>query len=106
MRFISAQYSAYLEKGLWERNARTANAAAKRLEAAVAAIDGIKPAFPVEANALFARMPGAAAEAARARSFFYEWEGGLQRWMTSFDTSENDVDEFAAVLREAMRAPR
>jgi threonine aldolase len=104
MRFISAQYAAYLEKGIWERNARAANAAAKRLEAAVASIEGIEPAFPVATNALFARMPQGAADAAREKSFFYEWENGLQRWMTSFDTEDADVDLFAAILRDAMRA--
>jgi threonine aldolase len=102
MRFISAQYEAYLNGGLWERNAKAANAAARRLESAVAALGGIELAFPVETNALFARMPEAAAEAARAKSFFYDWEGGLQRWMTSFDTTDSDVDAFAAILRNAM----
>jgi len=102
MRFISAQYEAYLSTGAWERNAKAANAAASRLETAVRGIAGIELAFPVEANALFARMPAKAAEAARAKYFFYDWEGGLQRWMTSFDTTGEDVDAFAAVLREAM----
>jgi threonine aldolase len=102
MRFISAQYEAYLGKGIWERNAKAANAAARRLETAVAGMPGMEIAFPVEANAVFARMPTKAAEIARAESFFYEWEGGLQRWMTSFDTTSADVDEFAATLRSAM----
>jgi threonine aldolase len=63
---------------------------------------GIVLAFPVRTNALFAKMPSEAAALARGKSFFYEWEGGLQRWMTSFDTSSEDVDEFASILRDAM----
>ncbi len=102
MRFIAAQYEAYLETGAWERNASAANAAARRLETAVNAIGGIELAYPVSVNALFARMPAEAAEAARAKSFFYEWEGGLQRWMTSFDTTDSDVDAFAAILRDSL----
>ncbi|MGA2545997.1 MAG: beta-eliminating lyase-related protein [Rectinemataceae bacterium] len=102
MRFISAQYEAYLSTGAWERNARAANAAARRLGKAVAAIGGIELVFPVSVNALFARMPAEAAVAARRKSFFYDWEGGLQRWMTSFDTTDSDVDEFAAILRDSM----
>jgi threonine aldolase len=101
MRFISAQYSAYIGTGAWERNARAANAAAARLAAAVAPLGGVELAFPVQTNAVFARMPAKAAETARSKSFFYEWEGGLQRWMTSFDTTEADVDAFAAVLRDS-----
>jgi len=102
MRFISAQYEAYMSSGAWERNAKAANAAARRLEAGVRAIGGIELAFPVQANAIFARMDAAAAEAARAKSFFYDWEGGLQRWMTSFDTTDADIDAFAAILRAAL----
>lgn len=102
MRFISAQYEAYLSTGAWERNARAANAAAKRLESAVAAIGGIELAFPASTNAVFAKMPAEAAEAAREKSFFYDWEGGLQRWMTSFDTTDEDVDRFAAILRDSL----
>jgi threonine aldolase len=102
MRFISAQYEAYIRPEVWERNAKSANAAASRLAAAARAIGGIELAFPVRTNAVFARMPEDAANLARDRSFFYDWEGGLQRWMTSFDTTEADVDAFAAVLRESM----
>ena len=69
---------------------------------AVRGMGGIDLAFPVQVNALFARMPQQAAEAARARSFFYDWEGGLQRWMTSFDTSASDIDAFAAILRDSL----
>jgi threonine aldolase len=101
MRFISAQYEAYISDGVWERNARAANAAAARLETGARAIAGIEIAYPVQANAVFARMDHRAAEAARARCFFYELEPGLQRWMTSFDTTAEDVDGFLGILREA-----
>jgi threonine aldolase len=102
MRFISAQFEAYLSGGLWERNAAAANKTAQRLAEAVRTMGGIELAFPVRTNALFARMPAEAASLAREKSFFYEWEGGLQRWMTSFDTSDRDVDDFAGILRDAM----
>ena len=102
MRFVSAQYEGYLSTGAWERNARAANAAARRLEAAVTVIGGIEVVHPASVNALFVRMPAEAAESARAKSFFYEWEGGLQRWMTSFDTTDSDVDSFVAILRDSL----
>jgi threonine aldolase len=102
MRFVSAQYEAYLSGGTWERNARAANAAATRLAATVQGIGGIELVRPVTTNALFARMPAKSAETARARSFFYEWEDGSQRWMTSFDTGDADVDSFAAILRDSL----
>jgi Threonine aldolase len=102
MRFVSAQFEAYLAQGLWERNAAASNAAAARLAQAVKTMGGIELAFPVRCNALFARMPKEAAEVARQKTFFYEWEDGLQRWMTSFDTTDADVDNFAGILRDSM----
>jgi len=53
MRFISAQYEAYLSTGAWERNAISANAAARRLESAVRTIGDIEIAYPVSTNAVF-----------------------------------------------------
>jgi threonine aldolase len=104
MRFIAAQYEAYLGSGLWRRNAEASNAAARSLAARVRAVPGVELVNEVETNALYARMPAAAVEALRARYFFYDWEGGLERWMTSFDTTEEDIAGFAAALEEAVGA--
>ena len=103
MRFISAQFEVYLRDGVWKRNGAAANGAASRLAGLIRDIPGLALVGEVETNALFARLPGAAAEALRKRYFFYDWEGGLARWMTSFDTSEADIEGFAAALRDAMR---
>jgi threonine aldolase len=105
MRFISAQYEAYVSSGAWWRNAKAANDAGSLLAKKVGAMTGIELAYPVRTNALFARMPERAAEAARSKSFFYDWEGGLQRWMTSFDTTEADVEAFAAIIRDSLLEP-
>ncbi len=104
MRFVSCQYEAYLSDGLWRRNALAANASAARLARAVEGEPGIELAYPVRTNALFVRMPREAIESLRATRFFYDWEGGLVRWMTSFDTGDSEVDAFAAEARAAARA--
>lgn len=102
MRFIAAQYEAYLQGGLWRRNAEAANAAAARLAALARGIPGVELVGEVETNAIFARLDPAAAERLRAEYFFYDWEGGLVRWMTSFDTTEADIQGFAAALARAL----
>ena len=57
MRYLSAQFDAYLADDLWRRNARHSNTMATRLAAGLSAISGVEFAYPVEANELFVRMP-------------------------------------------------
>lgn len=106
MRFVSVQFDAMLAGDLWLRNARHANAMATRLAAAVRDLDGVHVMRPVEANSVFATVPVAVTERMQARSPFYVWDErtGEVRWMTSFDTTEADVDRFAAWLREETAA--
>jgi len=98
MRFIAAQFTALLRDDLWLRSARHANAMAARLAERVAEIPGVDVVQPVQANAVFARLPAAAIDELRARTPFYVWDpaAGEVRWMTAFDTTEQDVDRFAA----------
>ena len=101
MRFLSAQLVALLAEDLWLRNAAHANAMATRLAAAVAVIDGVRVTRPVQANAVFAIVPGEVTPRLQARFPFYVWDAavGEVRWMTSWDTTEADVDAFAAAVR-------
>jgi threonine aldolase len=101
MRFISAQFSALLGTDLWARNAARANAMARRLAAAVEGIPEVSIQHPVESNAVFAVLPQSVSERLRERFRFLTWNAaaGEVRWMTSFDTTERDVDDFAAAIR-------
>jgi threonine aldolase len=98
MRFIAAQFAALLRDDLWLRNARHANALARRLADRVGGIAGVDVTQPVQANAVFARLPVPAIDELRERTPFYVWDeaAGEVRWMTAFDTTEDDVDRFAA----------
>ena len=104
MRFVSVQFDALLSGDLWLRNASHANAMAARLEAAVRDVDGVEVQRPVEANAVFATLPPAVTERLQQRFPFYVWDEktGEVRWMTSFDTTEADIDGFAAALKVEM----
>jgi len=104
MRFIAAQFEALLTDGLWERNARYANAMAALLAQRAAAVPGVRVVRPVEANEVFAVLPPAAIEVLLERVFFYVWDRDANevRWVTSFDTTEDDIDRFIGDLREAV----
>jgi threonine aldolase len=106
MRFVSAQFDALLGTDLWLTSASHANAMARRLEEAVRDIDGVVVQRPVQANAVFAVLPKAVTARLQKRFKFYTWDEatGEVRWMTTFDTTEQDVDAFAAAIREEMAA--
>jgi len=103
MRFMSAQFDALLTDELWLRNARQANTMAARLADSVSDVPGLRLAYPVEANAVFAILGREHATRLQAdwnfnvRATLSEHED-VVRWMTAFDTSEADVDEFAAAI--------
>ncbi|MFB1045202.1 threonine aldolase family protein [Streptomyces chrestomyceticus] len=104
MRFISVQLEALLTRDLWLRNARHANSMAQRLAAGVREVDGVEILHPVQANAVFARLPHDVTERLQKRYRFYFWDeaAGDVRWMCSFDTTEEDVDGMLTALREEM----
>ena len=96
MRFVSVQLEALLAKDLWLRNARHANEMAQRLADGVRAVHGVEILYPVQANAVFARLPHDVSERLQKRFRFYFWDeaAGDVRWMCSFDTDQDDVDAF------------
>jgi threonine aldolase len=97
MRFISAQFEALLSNNLWRKNAEHANQMAWLLQKEISKIPNIKIVYKVEANGVFAQIPRAAIAELQKRYFFYVWDEdrSLVRWMCSFDTTEQDVRQFA-----------
>ena len=108
MRFIAAQFDAYLAGELWRRNATHANAMAARLRDAVAGIDGVRITREVHANVVFATIPPEAIEPLQDRFAFYTWDErtGEVRWMCAWDTSEADVDAFADGIAQQLSGDR
>jgi threonine aldolase len=103
-RFVAAQFLALLTDDLWLRSAGHANAMAARLADGVRDIDGLVLARPTEVNAVFARLPRAAIDELQRDYPFYMWDESLDevRWMCSWDTTAEVVDEFAAAIRRAV----
>lgn len=113
-RFIAAQFDAYLHDDLWLGLASHANAMADRLRAGFASLNSARLAWPTSANEVFAILPKASADAAMEKGAkFYDWlvprdmpervgEGEiLIRMVTSFATTEADVDEFLSICSAA-----
>ena len=100
-RFVAAQVLALIEDGLWLRNARHANEMASTLAEAVRDIPGVMITTPPEVNSVFASIPAETVEPLRDWSFFWDWDPlvPLVRWMTSFATTIEDVERFAAGVR-------
>ncbi|MFC8454221.1 threonine aldolase family protein [Kitasatospora sp. NPDC057223] len=104
MRFVSVQFEALLAGDLWLRSAGHANAMARRLEAAVRRIEGVTVVRPVQSNAVFALLPREVSERLQKQYRFYFWDEhtGEVRWMAAFDTTEADIDGFAAAIADEM----
>lgn len=105
MRFLAAPWVGMLESGAWLANARHANACAARLAALVAGLPGVEILFPVEANAVFLRLPQEPAARLRARGWrFYTFIGNGARFMCSWATTEADIQALTADLRDVLAA--
>ena len=106
MRFLSASWVGMLRDGAWLRNAAHANHMASRLETALQALSGITILFPRQANAVFAELPLQVIDQLHAKGWiFYTFIGaGGCRFMCSWDTLPEDVDNLASDIRAALAA--
>ncbi|MFY9851938.1 MAG: low specificity L-threonine aldolase [Trebonia sp.] len=105
MRFLAAQFIALLDDDLWLQNARHANAMASRLAAGLADLPGVEVVYPVEADAVFARLARQHVAELQREWTFHVWDEttSVVRWMTAFDTQERDVDDFLASIAAVAR---
>ena len=106
MRFLAAQLDALLTDGLYLRLAAHANAMAARLAAGLAALPEVEVVYPVQADAVFARLDPGHVAALQRDWMFHVWDESTStvRWMTAFDTKESDVDEFLTAIAAATGA--
>ncbi len=102
MRFVAAQFQALLTDDLWLRSAGHANAMAVLLADRVAGISGVDVQRPPAVNAVFVRLPAASIVPLKERSFFWTWDhtDNVVRWMTSFDTTPQAIDDFVGLVAE------
>ena len=104
MRFIAAQFIALLTNGLWKRSAGHANRMAQLLASELGGITGVALTQAVEANEVFVTLPREIIPRLQDEWPFHIWNEARSeaRLITSFDTEEADITEFAALVREAI----
>ena len=114
-RFVAAQFKGYLADGHWLDLASHANRAAARLADGIAQSAFARLAWPVRSNEVFGVWTEAkTADLRAAGAVFHEWpvysalaevgpaEGeSLYRLVTSFATTDDQVDAFLNVLNRA-----
>ena len=102
-RYMAAQLLAYIDSGLWRRNAERANALARRIGVVAAE----RLVDPVEANEIFMRLDDGEKSALRAAGFeFSEWgaeNSGTMRFVVSWDQPEEEVSALCAALGRSVR---
>jgi threonine aldolase len=105
-RFLAAPWLGLLRDDAWIQNARHANRCAKLLAQDLAAVMETAPVFPVEANAVFFRMPDALVTRLQARGWrFYKFiEPDVYRLMCAWSTTEQAIDDFVADVRNSLAA--
>ncbi|MSU58151.1 MAG: low specificity L-threonine aldolase [Pedosphaera sp.] len=107
MRFLSAPWTGMLQDGAWLKHAKHSNAMAKRLQAGLRGLRGVRISYPVESNAVFAKIPAAAEKKMHQRGWKF-YTGVVtpdeSRLMCSWDTTTTDVDAFVKDLRELIEA--
>lgn len=106
MRFIAAQYIAFFRNDLWKKCAIHSNSMAMLLFEKAKNIEGIKVTQPVQANGIFVIIPPEVAENLQKHYFFYPWneETSEYRWMTSWDTTEEDINNFVDLLKKELKS--
>ena len=102
MRFLAVQLEAYFKDELWRRNAEHSNKMAQLLYNKVKDIPQVKVVYPVQVNGVFAQLPRTVWTELQKQYFFYDWDldKDVVRWMCSFDTTEEDINNFVDALKK------
>ncbi|MFK7916863.1 MAG: low specificity L-threonine aldolase [Ilumatobacter sp.] len=106
MRFLAAQFNAMLANDLWIELGAHSNMMATRLHGLVSGIDGVDIGPEPQVNSMFPTLQPTMIEPLRDWCFFWDWDPTIHqvRWMTAWDTTQEDIERFAAGVRALSRA--
>lgn len=104
LRFLSCQFTAYLANDLWRENATHANRMAQKLHEALKGLPEVHFTQPMESNQLFLTLPRPVIDRLLQKYFFYFWNEAAHeiRLVTSFDTTDEDIEEFVRELKTCL----
>lgn len=105
MRFISAQFIAYLSNNQWATTARHSNQMAQLLADKLRRLSAVKISQKVQVNEVLAIIPPEIIPELQKEYFFYIWDEATSevRLMTSWDTTEEDIDRFTEILEKLLK---
>ena len=120
MRFVAAQFNALLEGELWIRLAEHANSMSRHLYQLAADIPSLTVGSPPAVNSMFPTLPADVIKPLQDWCFFWDWDVSTSpvsnetvsqqpasqapvRWMTAWDTTVDDVEQFAGGVRHLLR---
>ena len=101
LRYLSCQFTAYLTDDLWLKNAAHANKMARELYESLKDLPGVNFTQKMESNQLFLTMPRPVIDKLLENYFFYFWDETRNeiRFVTSFDTTEEDIEELLQAVK-------
>ncbi|MGB3367491.1 MAG: beta-eliminating lyase-related protein [Acidaminobacteraceae bacterium] len=105
MRFTALQYMSMIEDGLWKECASNANDTAQYMLSKLEEISEVEIVQKPDANIMFIKFPVHIIKELQEFMYFYV-EDELQnysRLVTSFDTTNGDVDLFIAKLKDLLK---
>lgn len=102
MRYLSAQFIPYFEKKLWRSLAESANQRALEIATVIEENPQFCLSYPVETNQVFFSAPSSWLSLIQERVHCYPWdqEKNEIRFVTSWNTSKEDVEGLKSVLNE------
>lgn len=104
-RFIAAQFGRYFENDLYLQIAQHSAHMADRLFQGLKEIPQIRITCERQSNAVFVVFPKEWIKKLREHFFFYVWDEKTFecRLMTSWDTTENEIDSFIDLVRQLQK---
>lgn len=107
MRFLSVQYIPFFKNKLWHTLAMQANQKAQELSSFIKKIPHLSLSYPVETNQIFFTAPASWIPLIQEKIFCHLWnrEKNEIRFITSWNTSEQDIKSAAFILSEISKAP-
>ena len=104
MRYVACQFTAFLKDNLWLECAENANRLAKKLYDELVKMPNVRFTQPMESNQLFLVMPKEIEEKLHEKYYFYYWNepAGEMRLVTSWDTTDDDVDGLIEYIKNIL----
>jgi threonine aldolase len=104
MRFVAAQFNALLDGDLWIRLAEHANSMSTLLYEVTSQIPSVAHGDRPAVNSTFPSLPPEVIKPLQEWCFFWDWDVSRSqvRWMTAWDTTIDDIEQFAAGVRHLL----